>query len=259
MKNSSDYIITVASFVFLLTFITIAFKADLDRKPNDFFDYNTNYYTQRNSNKGTSYDESENKEIGQINQENYLYKLNLKSEIYNLRPSEYYITDLKSIQTKKYIRKENLNGKNNYEWYSNEYYYDKYEKTIKVRKVKSAFKNDNDFITDIYNNIGDKNKQLNNGYYYSNNSIYNYKNNTPSSNTISIPSSSYYYPNYSNLYGNGINTNPQHVHVSGYYKSNGTYVSSYIRTAANNTILDNFSTNPNVNPYSGKVGTVKIK
>jgi hypothetical protein len=53
------------------------------------------------------------------------------------------------------------------------------------------------------------------------------------------------------------NTNPNHVHVDSYYKSNGTYVEPYIRTAPNSTIRDNFSTSPNLNPYTGKIGTIK--
>lgn len=51
-------------------------------------------------------------------------------------------------------------------------------------------------------------------------------------------------------------TNSNHVYVNGYTKSNGTYVNGYYRTAPNNTINDNFSTYPNVNPYTGKTGTV---
>lgn len=50
--------------------------------------------------------------------------------------------------------------------------------------------------------------------------------------------------------------NPNHVYVNGYTKSNGTYVQGHYRTAPNYTINDNFSTYPNVNPYTGKVGTV---
>jgi hypothetical protein len=51
-------------------------------------------------------------------------------------------------------------------------------------------------------------------------------------------------------------TNSNHVYVQGYTKSNGTYVNGHWRTAPNNTINDNFSTYPNVNPYNGKVGTI---
>lgn len=44
--------------------------------------------------------------------------------------------------------------------------------------------------------------------------------------------------------------------VSGYYRSNGTYVEPYYRTSPNNTIRDNWSTYPNVNPFTGRMGTV---
>ncbi len=44
-------------------------------------------------------------------------------------------------------------------------------------------------------------------------------------------------------------------HVNGYYKSNGTYVDSYMKSSPNNTKSDNFSTYGNVNPYTGQAGT----
>jgi len=43
--------------------------------------------------------------------------------------------------------------------------------------------------------------------------------------------------------------------VSGYTKANGTHVESYKRTGADNTKLNNWSSKPNVNPYTGKAGT----
>lgn len=52
-------------------------------------------------------------------------------------------------------------------------------------------------------------------------------------------------------------TNPNHIYVNGYYDSNGNYVSGYYRTAPNNTINDNFSTYPNVNPYTGEIGYIQ--
>ncbi len=51
-------------------------------------------------------------------------------------------------------------------------------------------------------------------------------------------------------------TNPNHVWVSGYYRSNGTFVSGHYRTAPNHTNADNFSTQGNTNPYTGKKGWV---
>lgn len=46
------------------------------------------------------------------------------------------------------------------------------------------------------------------------------------------------------------------VYVHGYYRKNGTYVHGYHRTKANHTKLDNYSTKGNVNPWTGKPGTV---
>ena len=45
------------------------------------------------------------------------------------------------------------------------------------------------------------------------------------------------------------------VSVRGYFRSNGTYVQPYVRSAPNNTTADNWSTKGNVNPYTGKNGT----
>jgi hypothetical protein len=52
-------------------------------------------------------------------------------------------------------------------------------------------------------------------------------------------------------------TNSNHVYVSGYYRSNGTYVKSHYRTAPNSTNRDNFSTRGNTNPYTGQSGYIK--
>ena len=43
--------------------------------------------------------------------------------------------------------------------------------------------------------------------------------------------------------------------VSGYTRSNGTFVSSYRRTRSNDTNIDNFSTIGNSNPFSGQRGS----
>jgi hypothetical protein len=51
-------------------------------------------------------------------------------------------------------------------------------------------------------------------------------------------------------------TNSNHVYVSGHYKSNGTYVQPYYRTAPNSTNRDNFSTRGNTNPYTGQAGYI---
>ena len=46
------------------------------------------------------------------------------------------------------------------------------------------------------------------------------------------------------------------VWVEGYTRSNGTYVQGHYRTAPDATITNNWSTVGNVNPYTGKPGTV---
>ena len=45
------------------------------------------------------------------------------------------------------------------------------------------------------------------------------------------------------------------VYVNGYYRNDGTYVQPHYRTSPNNTVNDNWSTYPNVNPYTGQTGT----
>ena len=43
--------------------------------------------------------------------------------------------------------------------------------------------------------------------------------------------------------------------VSGYTRSDGTYVSCYYRSSPNSTVRDNYSYKGNLNPYTGKSGT----
>lgn len=45
------------------------------------------------------------------------------------------------------------------------------------------------------------------------------------------------------------------VRVSGHVTKTGTYVAPSYRTAPNATKADNWSSRPNVNPYTGKAGT----
>jgi hypothetical protein len=52
------------------------------------------------------------------------------------------------------------------------------------------------------------------------------------------------------------NNNGGYILKNGYIKSNGTYVEPHYQTAPNNTKLDNFSTEGNVNPFTGKEGRV---
>jgi hypothetical protein len=44
------------------------------------------------------------------------------------------------------------------------------------------------------------------------------------------------------------------THVSGYIKSNGTYVTPHFRSTPNKSVLDNYSTKGNVNPFTGSSG-----
>lgn len=46
------------------------------------------------------------------------------------------------------------------------------------------------------------------------------------------------------------------VYHQGYYRDNGTYVQPHYQTAPDNTRLNNYSTQGNVNPYTGQPGTV---
>ncbi len=47
----------------------------------------------------------------------------------------------------------------------------------------------------------------------------------------------------------------QDVYVEGYVRSDGTYVEPHYRSSPNDTVLDNWSTKGNVNPYTGEPGT----
>lgn len=45
-------------------------------------------------------------------------------------------------------------------------------------------------------------------------------------------------------------------YIRPYVKSNGKIVNGYLKTYQNNTKFDNFSTKGNINPFTGKKGTV---
>ena len=53
--------------------------------------------------------------------------------------------------------------------------------------------------------------------------------------------------------GNQANSSTTSVH--GYTKKDGAVVAPYQRTSPNGTQRDNWSSKPNVNPYTGKEGT----
>lgn len=46
------------------------------------------------------------------------------------------------------------------------------------------------------------------------------------------------------------------TYVAPHIKSDGTYVHGHYKTDANNTRLDNYSSKPNANPYTGQKGAV---
>ena len=48
------------------------------------------------------------------------------------------------------------------------------------------------------------------------------------------------------------------VHVRGYYRDNGTYVQPHYRSDPDGNRSNNWSTYPNVNPHTGKVGTKRL-
>lgn len=48
----------------------------------------------------------------------------------------------------------------------------------------------------------------------------------------------------------------QTVHRQGYVTKNGTYVAPSHATAPNDTKADNYSAKGNINPYTGKEGTI---
>ncbi len=107
-----------------------------------------------------------------------------------------------------------------------------------------------DYSSNSYNSINSSNSFVSDYYKYEPIKSYDLPTSYYTTPNISAPSSSI----------NSFfltNTNPNHVQVDGYYKSNGTYVEPYTRTAPNTTIIDNFSTSPNLNPYTGKIGTIK--
>ena len=51
------------------------------------------------------------------------------------------------------------------------------------------------------------------------------------------------------------NSSPSEVYVEGYYRRDGTYVSSHFRSSKDSTITNNWSYLGNINPHTGKVGT----
>ena len=51
--------------------------------------------------------------------------------------------------------------------------------------------------------------------------------------------------------------NSSYHYVEGHTRSNGVYVRGYYRTNSNETNLDNYSTKPNINPWTGEAGYIE--
>lgn len=54
-------------------------------------------------------------------------------------------------------------------------------------------------------------------------------------------------------------THAKDTYVHGYTKTDGTFVKPHYRTHQNDTTADNYSTQGNVNPYTGASGTKPYK
>lgn len=139
-----------------------------------------------------------------------------------------------------------------------------------IRRMREATKSANDYSKaqikqgeDAMRQISESHRKMNSDYEY-----YKLSNSTPvyiETNTYSPP------PTYETTNLNHVRyqvqsdidakiksnsySNSNDVRVNGYTKSDGTYVETHMRTAPNQTTYDNYSTSPNVNPYTGKVGT----
>ena len=48
------------------------------------------------------------------------------------------------------------------------------------------------------------------------------------------------------------------VFVNGHFRSNGTYVQPHYRSNPDGNSYNNWSTSPNVNPYTGRTGTRRL-
>ena len=58
------------------------------------------------------------------------------------------------------------------------------------------------------------------------------------------------------LIGMGAGLSAQ-TRVDGYYRNNGVYVAPHYRSAPDSSYNNNWNVKPNVNPYTGNVGTHK--
>jgi hypothetical protein len=59
---------------------------------------------------------------------------------------------------------------------------------------------------------------------------------------------------YGRSYGYGTGSNSNSHYVRPHIQRDGDFVGGHYRTNPNNSTLDNYSTRPNYNPYSGRTG-----
>ena len=48
------------------------------------------------------------------------------------------------------------------------------------------------------------------------------------------------------------------VYVQGHYRSNGTYVNAHYRSSPDGNFYNNWSSYPNINPYTGATGILSV-
>ena len=71
---------------------------------------------------------------------------------------------------------------------------------------------------------------------------------------VAAPAFAQLYNNNQRAQPNGFGMTGNDQQVNGYSRSNGTYVEPYHRTAPDSNPYNNYSTQGNVNPYTGEVG-----
>lgn len=71
---------------------------------------------------------------------------------------------------------------------------------------------------------------------------------------VAAPAFAQLYNNNQHAQPNGFGMTGNDQQVNGYSRSNGTYVEPYHRTAPDSNPYNNYSTQGNVNPYTGQVG-----
>lgn len=63
------------------------------------------------------------------------------------------------------------------------------------------------------------------------------------------------YHSHTSSYGSLSSSSSNDVHVKGYVKKDGTVVEPHMRSHQDSSYNNNWSTSPNINPYTGHMGT----